>query len=310
MEPADRDCMGEGRRGEDRTPGPKRRWFVLPARWSMVGYRTPILSLFIGGVLLALAIDACAWAFLAQQRSRTLLAAEREIDGLATVLARQIERDFQTLEFVENGLIDQFRAMQIDTPEDFGRMLSRPLIHDLLREKAGNLPHVGSITLVDAAGKVINFSRFWPIPQIDVTDRDFFTELKADPDKNSFISSPLLNRATGSIVMHVAQRMKGRGWDFIGLVTGAVDLPHFGEFFKSLSPRPGIAIALHRRDGMLLVRHPQGDTKIGETHRLAGMFAKDPASIETARQFTSAGGVDQLVSVHGLGKYPIIIVAT
>ena len=45
--------------------------------------------------------------------------------SLAKVLARQIERDFQTLEFVENGLIDQFKAMQIETPEDYDRLLSK-----------------------------------------------------------------------------------------------------------------------------------------------------------------------------------------
>ena len=159
------------------------------------------------------------------------------------MLARQIERDFQTLEFVENGLIDQFKAMQIETPDDFNRVLAKPATHDLLREKAGNLPHVGSITLVNSAGKVINFSRFWPIPNIDVTDRDFFLGLKTDLDRSSFISSPLINRATGTMVMHVAQKMRGRGWNFSGMVTGAVDIPHFGEFFKSLEPREGISSA-------------------------------------------------------------------
>src|SRR6266699_2354439 len=102
-----------------------------------------------------------------QQRQRALEASERENASLATILGRQVERDFQTLEFVENGLIDQFKAMKIETPEDYNLHLSGSNIHNLLKEKALSLPHVGSITLVNAAGAVINFSRFWPIPQID-----------------------------------------------------------------------------------------------------------------------------------------------
>jgi signal transduction histidine kinase/CheY-like chemotaxis protein/HPt (histidine-containing phosphotransfer) domain-containing protein len=274
--------------------------------------RKPIWSLVIGGILLAVAIDAGAGIFLVQQRTRALEASEREIASFATILGRQIERDFQSLEFVENGLIDQFKAMKIETPEDYTLHLSGSNTHNLLKEKALSLPHVGAITLINASGAVINFSRFWPIPKIDASDRDFFITLKTDPERNTFVSSPIHNRATGSMVVQVAQKVKGPNGEFIGLVTGAVDVPHFGAFFKSLALREGIAVGIYRRDGMLLVRHPQEGVTIGETYPLAGLFAQISSGGDavTTRQPVTAGGEDQLVSAHTLGKYPLVIVAT
>jgi signal transduction histidine kinase/CheY-like chemotaxis protein/HPt (histidine-containing phosphotransfer) domain-containing protein len=293
-----------------RTPGRARRG--LSAILSASGSRKPILSLLIGGILLAVAIDAGAGIFVVQQRERALEASEREIAALATLLGRQIERDFQSLEFVENGLIDQFKAMKIETAEDFNLHFSGSNIHNLLKEKALSLPHVGAITLINAAGAVINFSRFWPIPKIDASDRDFFIALKTDPERNSFVSSPIHNRATGSMVVQVAQKVKGPKGEFIGLVTGAVDVPHFAGFFQSLAPRAGIAVAIYRRDGMLLVRHPQDGATIGEIYPLADLFERSSAGIAavTTRQPVTVGGEDQLVSARTLGKYPLVVVAT
>jgi signal transduction histidine kinase/CheY-like chemotaxis protein/HPt (histidine-containing phosphotransfer) domain-containing protein len=311
MGTVDHDHSDEQPRGDIRSPGAA-RWHALTAALSIATSRKPILSLIIGGILLAVAIDAGAGVFVIQQRDRALEASEREIASFATILGRQVERDFQTLEFVENGLIDQFKAMKIETPADYDLHLSGSNIHNLLKEKALSLPHVGSITLVNAAGAVINFSRFWPIPKIEVTERDFFTTLKTDPERNSFVSSPILNRATGSMVVHVAQKVKGPNGEFIGLVTGAVDIPYFAGFFKSLAPHAGIAVAIYRRDGMLLVRHPQDGATIGKIYPLADLFAKTLASGEpvTTRQPVLTSDEDQLISATALGKYPLVVVAT
>src|SRR5436190_20378904 len=97
-------------RGKTRSAGAAGRWQALTAAVSVATTRNPILSLIIGGILLAVAIDAGAGVFVIQQRNRALEVSEREIASFATILGRQVERDFQSLEFVENGLIDQFKA--------------------------------------------------------------------------------------------------------------------------------------------------------------------------------------------------------
>ena len=70
--------------------------------------------------------------------------------------------------------------------------------HFLLKEKIAGLPQVDAVTMIDARGKLINFSRYWPIPDVDISDRDYYKALKADPNLESFISAPVLNRGSGT----------------------------------------------------------------------------------------------------------------
>jgi len=114
------------------------------------------------------------------------------------------------------------------------------------------------------------------------------------------------------MVVQVAQKVRGPKGEFIGLVTGAVDVPYFAGFFKSLAPRAGLAVAIYRRDGMLLVRHPQDGATIGEIYPLADLFARTSAGGDavTTRQPVLTSDEDQLVSATALGKYPLVVVAT
>ncbi len=72
-------------------------------------------------------------------------------------------------------------------------------VHLMLKDKVSGWPHISSITLINAKGKLFNFSRFWPLPEIDVTDREFFKALKSDAGLTSFMGEPVRNRATGSL---------------------------------------------------------------------------------------------------------------
>jgi len=76
------------------------------------------------------------------------------------------------------------QALGVDTAEGYQRLMSGREVHLLLKDKAAGMPQVGSLSLFNADGKLFNFSRFWPIPDIAVTDRDFFRALKSDPASN------------------------------------------------------------------------------------------------------------------------------
>ena len=56
---------------------------------------------------------------------------------------------------------------------------------------------------IDPDGNLLNFSRSWPIPNIQVADRDYFKALKADPNLETFISAPVPNRADGTWDIYV-----------------------------------------------------------------------------------------------------------
>ena len=101
------------------------------------------------------------------------------------------------------------------------------------KDKIVGLPHVGTFTLVNAQGKVFNFSRSWPIPPIDVIDRDFFNALRQRGGPTTYLSKPIQNRATGTWVVQLARKIPSPNGEFIGLVTAAIELESIEQFFAT-----------------------------------------------------------------------------
>jgi len=48
--------------------------------------------------------------------------------------------------------------------EDLAGLMSTFEVHEVLREKISGLPFVDAVTVIDETGRLLNFSRFWPVP--------------------------------------------------------------------------------------------------------------------------------------------------
>jgi hypothetical protein len=51
-------------------------------------------------------------------------------------------------------------------------------VHQFLREKVRDAPHIDFVSMVAQDGQLINFSRFWPVADLNVADREFFKVLR------------------------------------------------------------------------------------------------------------------------------------
>ena len=116
--------------------------------------------LVVCGLLLGVAVVAGAVVMLVDLRNRALAASERELANTALVLAEQTDRAFQAVELMESGLIESLNARGIASAADYERLMSGHDVHLMLKEKVAGWPHIGSITLINAQGKLFNFSRF------------------------------------------------------------------------------------------------------------------------------------------------------
>src|SRR5437899_530381 len=167
--------------------------FVVSERASKPSAQKPARSravqlLVLCGLLLASAIWAGTSFIVASLHNGVLADNERELRNLALVLAEQTDRTFQALEVVQTSLIERSQALGVASSEDYRREMSGHDIHVLLKDKIQSMPHVDVVGLIDAEGKLINFSRYWPIPELDASDRDYFKALKSDPQRASFVS--------------------------------------------------------------------------------------------------------------------------
>jgi diguanylate cyclase (GGDEF)-like protein/PAS domain S-box-containing protein len=285
-------------------PQPHHAPFVRPGRFR------PITLLMVGAGILIIAVALGTAAMIVNLRNRVLTDNEREMRNVALVVAAQVDRIFDGAERVEKNLIDYFAELGVATSDDFERKLSGYGAHLLLRDKIVGLPHVGTFTLVNAQGRVFNFSRSWPIPPIDVTDRDFFEALRQDGGPAAYLSKPIQNRATGTWVVQLARKVTGRNGEFIGLVTAAIELASIEQFFASMPLGPHSSVGLFYRGGELLARHPHDESLVGRVipSALAVTLAPDAehGMVRRASEMTP-GGEERLIAVHRVAHYPLVV---
>src|SRR5262245_5968724 len=243
--------------------------------------------LVICGLSLAAVVIAGTVAMLTDLRDRALAAHHRELKNTALILTDHTDRAFQAIELMQSSLIERFNALGIVSAEDYERRMSGHDVHLMLKDKLTGWPHIGSLTLINAQGKLFNFSRFWPLPNIDVTDREFFRALKSDPQLNLFMGEPVRNRATGSWTIHLVRKVAGPNGEFLGLVLGAMEMEYFDRYFGSIVLAGGSGIRLLRDDSVVLASHPALDPSRARDHVGDPLFAN-------VLQRTKAGAVQQI----------------
>lgn len=271
----------------------------------------PIQLTVICSVLLSLIVVSTTGLFLADLRNRDMADNERTLSNTAVIIAKQIEHLFATVENVQKDIIAETTVFGIIDREDGERKLTQYNIHLKLRDKAAGMPYVGSLTIVNAQGRMINFSRQWPVPDIDVSDRDFFKAFQSDSNLTTFIGAPVRNRVTGTWVMHLARKISGPSGEFLGLTSAAIELEYLQNNFSDIAFEPGSGISLFRDDGMLLARNPRTESEIGRRFPAAvGLTLVSNADHGVG---VSVGGIDgqlRLVAAHRIGSYPLLIATT
>ncbi|MEI6159147.1 MAG: ATP-binding protein, partial [Roseococcus sp.] len=156
---------------------------------------------------------------------------------------------------------------------------------------------------------LINFSRYWPIPRVNVADRDYFKALRSDPNLHRFISEPVPNRGTGTLTIYMARRVSGPNGEFLGLILGAVEMTYFQNLYASLVQGAGRTIALFRTDGTLLARYPDVARTLGQNYSATDVFRR----LEVAqgrvlvRQVSQVDGQDRLIAAQKLGRLPMAV---
>jgi signal transduction histidine kinase/CheY-like chemotaxis protein/HPt (histidine-containing phosphotransfer) domain-containing protein len=209
---------------------------------------------------------------LSNFRDGSVRAAEANLNRYSLMLAENANRWFKSLDLILSSVGDYLLREGADDAESYRRLGSDQKVHVLLKEKFAGLLEVDAVTLIDANGKLINFLRYWRIPNVNVSDRDYFKALKSDPSLESFVSEPVRNRGNGTYNIYLARRLNDPKGNFMGLVLGAMSLHYLENFFGSTSLGLDATISLSREDGVLLAQFPSTE-EIGNHTSGAGARA-------------------------------------
>ncbi len=263
------------------------------------------------GLALIAAIVIATGKTILDFRKQAIANSQRELKNTALILAEETSRAFDALELVQMSVLEQIKALGVSSKNELAYRMSGRDIYLALRDKISGLPNIDAITIIDPTGRLINFSRYWPIPAVNVSDRDYFKALKSSPELNSFISEPVRNRGTGTWTIYRAQKIVAPSGEFLGMILGAMELRYFEAFFSRIALDPGSSISLFRRDGILLARYPRVDSLIGGSFKDA-LFRKllEDSDHGAGRQIGVVDGVERIIAAHAVSDYPLAVVAT
>lgn len=271
----------------------------------------PFQLLILCGTLFIGAVIASTTLVLSNLHERALSESTRELNNIVLVLSEQTDRTIRSTELLEDSLIERMQALGVSSPENYEALMSGHEMHLFLKEKAAGWPHIGSLTLINSKGALFNFSRSWPLPKIDVTDREFFKVLRPNAQLTTFMGEPVRNRATGTWTIHLVRRVAGPGGEFLGLILGAMEMEYFDRYYGAINLDQQSSISLFRNDGILLASYPSPDPASARSYAqnaslMNVLAATGQGAVE---QRAVIDGVDQLVVAHKLQHYPFILVA-
>ncbi len=165
-------------------------------------------------------------------RESTLRNNAANLHNISLALAEQADRAVQGVDLVLSNMAAFVVAEGADDAVAFPRKMAAQRVHELLREKLVGLPYINAVTMIDADGNLVNFSRYWPIPQVNVADRDYFKAMHDDPTLSRFVSAPVRNRGDDTWTVYLARRVPSRDGSFAGLLLGAIDLHYFEDLLS------------------------------------------------------------------------------
>jgi diguanylate cyclase (GGDEF)-like protein len=276
------------------------------------GRSGPVRWLIAGGLILIAAIALGTTVVADSFRERALNSARRELANTVLLLARHFDQQLEDLSAVQQDVAGFVRSSGIDSRERFRTRMSGPDIHAMLTAKVGGLSYLGSVTLIDTDGNLINSSNVWPVPSVNVADRSYFKTFATDPSAPDVLVEPVYSRISGVWTTVIALRLKGPHGEFLGVIGRGFEPIHFERFFGSVALGQDAVISMMHRDGVLLARYPHDDALIGRNLRSGLTFSEISAhdGIVSGSFNGPVNGEPRIGAAHRLSELPIIITAT
>lgn len=278
-------------------------------------------SIAIGlSALLILAIVTLAIISALALRERELVAWKAQLDNLSLTLAEHTSQTLFSAYAVLDSIADQTATLNIHDAADLRKKMASREVFQMLRDKTDGLLPFEVATIVAENGDVVNFTRSFPAPSINLSDRDYFQAQLADPKLVHFISQPVKNKGDGQWTFYLSRRLNDPNGKFIGMIILGLSVDVFSRFFETIGKNlgAGASITLYRRDFMLLTRWPAKEELIGQINRFGSTYRVVAEQGKTQAVIYNVGPrfandqrqVGRLGAVRVLDRYPLILSVT
>ncbi len=265
----------------------------------------PMRIMLLLGAIAAIVIGAAA-VVVWNLRLHDIDEAERELATLDRLLVEETERAMQSVDLILKNVRQHVAATGVDSTERLPAVLGGRDTHEILGSKIAGVPQVDALAIVAADGRVLNLSRQFPIPSIEIADRDYFIALRDSPSDVAILTRPVVSRVTGKEAMFLGRRLTAPSGAFIGIVLATIDLGYFRHHYEALRASDRVAVSLWHKDGILITRFPPSHEPLpGERPTFASVPSEgDPITYATPRTTQEQGRVVAAMSAR---DFPLVV---
>lgn len=262
------------------------------------------------GVLVIVLIVIGMLALLLQLRAREVEDARRSLLNLNTLLAESTGRTLESVDLVLQSVLEELRAAKVETAAGLADLKDQRSFYESLKGRVAGLPHLDAISIVDTNGRLVTYSRGFPVKDIELTDREHFQRMQNRETEEPYVSAPIQNRATGAWTVYLARRILSQDGAMIGIAYGGMDLAAFERSYSRLSLGRGASVSLWRLDGTLLVRYPPS-TVVGQRFEGPGFRGVERGSPPMVFETTSQiDGRRRIVARNVVESFPVATIMT
>ncbi len=233
-------------------------------------------------------------------------AADREIERTLDVAHEHALKVFETIDRSLSEIAEIIHGIS-----DSGIAAREESLHQRLKQLASSLPQMKSAWIFDAKGRAIANSLVVPAPDLDFSDRDYFSA-HVERDVGTYIGEALRPRPPyqGAAFFGVSRRRENEDGSFAGVIQASVLPEYFENFYARIGREPGSFFALARTDGAVLAHFPvlDHDFRFEPGGPLGQQIIAHPqAGLITVT--SPADGIERRLGYQRLAEYPIYVSA-
>ena len=269
------------------------------------------------GILLAVGIllTLCAWAYVA--RIAALEEWKQIAQSLSASVAQQVSQTLRAGDLVLKSVDDRVRQVSLRSAETIRYEFASKEVFDSVRDRALVAPQVDVATITDLDGNVVNFTRSYPPPPINLSDRDYFKVLSQRADVANFLSMPVQNRGTGSWTFYLARPIRSQDGAFLGALLTGLHVSYFTNIFSKAAIPPATSISMIRSDGIMIARYPEKPEFLGKSFSNQPVFKQlidvgklGGAVIADGKRLTSGEDELRIIAPSQVEGFPVIVNVT
>lgn len=233
---------------------------------------------------------------------------------LSRLMAEHAEQTVRAADLVLKSVTDRLTGLGVEDEVGLRSVLSSRASYDMLKDSISGVPQIDVLSITDANGDLINFTRFFPAPAVNFAERDYFKVHSSEPERNLFLSDAVKNKITNEWSFYLTKKIKNKDGRMLGIAIVGFSSDFFRKYYESINISEFSAVALYRQDGSLLARYPPTDDVLGTTIVNHPALVALRSGIDT-RITSEPRPVDhsdnrwRIVAVSAVPDYPLAVVA-